>query len=131
MFLQDAILQFPHLPKFNGSPTKDASNEGMNNSRGDLMSDAVQPPSRDPVPTRRGRDFPMSITGVGAVTGYGWGTKHLWDGFLLGESAVTLTGGLEGYVEGGQASLSLITDEGDRRDGPSRFMQAPRHAGRE
>ncbi len=73
----------------------------------------------------------MSITGVGAVTGYGWGTKHLWDGFLLGESAVTLTGGLEGYVEGGEAYLSLITDEGDRRDGPSRFMQAARHAGRE
>jgi 3-oxoacyl-[acyl-carrier-protein] synthase II len=27
-------------------------------------------------------------------------------------------------VDGGQAYLSTITDEGDRRDGPSRFMQA-------
>jgi 3-oxoacyl-[acyl-carrier-protein] synthase II len=73
----------------------------------------------------------MSIAGVGAVTGYGWGTKHLWDGFLLGESAVKLTTGLDRYVDGGSAYLSLITDEGDRRDGPSRFMQALRSAGRE
>jgi 3-oxoacyl-[acyl-carrier-protein] synthase II len=73
----------------------------------------------------------MSITGVGAVTGYGWGTKHLWDGFLLGESAVKLTTGLEGFVDGGQAYLSLIADEGDRSDGPSRFMRAARFAARE
>ena len=65
------------------------------------------------------------------MTGYGWGTKHLWDGFLLGESAVKLTTGLEGFVDGGQAYLSLIADEGDRRDGPSRFMQAARAAARE
>ena len=94
------------------------------------MSDPVQPASRFG-PGRPGRDFPMSITGVGAVTGYGWGSKHLWDGFLLGESAVTLTTGLDGYVEGGQAYLSLISDEGDRHDGPSRFMRAARFAGRE
>ena len=35
------------------------------------------------------RSAPTSITGVGAVTGYGWGRKHVWDGFLLGESATT------------------------------------------
>ncbi len=83
-------------------------------------------------PTRRpGRTAPMSISGVGAVTGYGWGTKHLWDGFLLGESAVRLTTGLDGYVEGGYAYISTITEGGDRRDGPSRFMQALRFAARE
>src|ERR1019366_1859562 len=95
------------------------------------MSDAVRSSSSDSPTPKSGRDTPMSITGVGAVTGYGWGTKHLWDGFLLGESAVRLTPGLEGYVDGGVAYLSLITDEGDRRDGPSRFMQAARFAGRE
>jgi 3-oxoacyl-[acyl-carrier-protein] synthase II len=73
----------------------------------------------------------INITGVGAVTGYGWGTKHTWDGFLLGESAVKLTDGLEEYVDGGVAYLSRITDEGDRRDGTSRFMQALRFAARE
>jgi 3-oxoacyl-[acyl-carrier-protein] synthase II len=73
----------------------------------------------------------MNITGVGAVTGYGWGSKHLWDGFLLGESAVKLTPGLDGYVDGGQAYLSLIAEGGDRRDGPSRFMRAARFAARE
>jgi 3-oxoacyl-[acyl-carrier-protein] synthase II len=88
------------------------------------MSEALQPFSRKPV-------TPMNITGVGAVTGYGWGKKHVWDGFLLGESAVKLVTGLDGFVDGGQAYLSLITDEGDRRDGPSRFMQAVRFAARE
>src|ERR1700722_13537721 len=88
------------------------------------MSEALQPFLRKPV-------TPMNITGVGAVTGYGWGKKHVWDGFLLGESAVKLVTGLGNYVDGGQAYLSLITDEGDRRDGPSRFMQAVRFAARE
>jgi len=77
------------------------------------------------------RHPPTSITGVGAVTGYGWGRKHVWDGFLLGESAVRLTTGLDGFVDGGEAWLATITDEGDRRDGPSRFMQALRFAARE
>ena len=77
------------------------------------------------------RHAPTSITGVGAVTGYGWGRKHVWDGFLLGESAVRLTTGLDGFVDGGEAWLATITDEGDRRDGPSRFMQALRFAARE
>ncbi len=74
---------------------------------------------------------PANIVGIGAVTGYGWGTKHLWDGFLLGESAVRLVTGLDGYVPDGQAYLSMISDEGDRSDGPSRFMRALRFAARE
>ena len=95
------------------------------------MSEAVQPSSGDPIPQGAGRVNAMSIAGVGAVTGYGWGAKHLWDGFLLGESAVKLVNGLDGYVDGGQAYLSLIADEGDRNDGPSRFMRAARFAARE
>ena len=88
------------------------------------MSDSAN--SSSPVPPHR-----TAIVGLGAVTGYGWGSKHLWDGFHLGESAVTLVTGLEGYVEGGQAYLSLIADGGDRHDGTSRFTRAVRFAARE
>jgi 3-oxoacyl-[acyl-carrier-protein] synthase II len=95
------------------------------------MSDAPQPSSSPSSRGGSGRGNPITITGVGAVTGYGWGAKHLWDGFLLGESAVKLVTGLDGFVDGGQAYLSLIADEGDRRDGPSRFMRAARAAARE
>ncbi len=62
-----------------------------------------------------GRDFPVAICGVGAVTGYGWGIKHVWDGFLLGESAVKLTGGLGG-LRGRRSGLHL---GGHRRRGPA------------
>ena len=89
------------------------------------------PKSSPPTARRRDRNTEISITGVGAVTGYGWGRKHVWDGFLLGESAVKLVTGLGEFVAGGEAYLSLINDEGDRRDGPSRFMQAFRFAARE
>jgi len=95
------------------------------------MSEAAQSSSSDPMPGSTARGAPMNILGIGAVTGYGWGTKHLWDGFLLGESAVKLTTGLDGYVDGGQAYLALIADGGDRSDGPSRFMRAARAAARE
>jgi len=95
------------------------------------MSDAVQSSSSDSAIPKSGRDTPMSITGVGAVTGYGWGTKHMWDGFLLGESAVKRTEVPEDFVDGGYAYISTISAEGDRRDGPSRFMQALRFAARE
>ncbi|MGH9080908.1 MAG: beta-ketoacyl synthase N-terminal-like domain-containing protein, partial [Acidimicrobiales bacterium] len=74
---------------------------------------------------------PTNIVGIGAVTGYGWGTKHLWDGFLLGESAVRPVSGLDGYVPGGEAYVALVSDGGDRSDGPSRFMRSVRFTARE
>jgi 3-oxoacyl-[acyl-carrier-protein] synthase II len=89
----------------------------------------VAPPSRSTRPA--GRLTPMSITGVGAVTGYGWGAKHVWDGFLLGESAVRLHTDLDGYVDGGRAWVSTIESEGGRPGGPSRFVRALRFAARE
>ncbi len=95
------------------------------------MSESVISPSPYAAPGRARPTAPASIVGTGAVTGYGWGRKHLWDGFLVGESAVKLVTGLDGYVEGGQAYLSLIADEGDRHDGTSRFMRALRFAARE
>ena len=95
------------------------------------MSEGLLQPSPRSTRGQRGRDSDISIAGVGAVTGYGWGRKHVWDGFLVGESAVKLVTGLGEFVAGGQAYLSLINDEGDRRDGPSRYMQAVRFAARE
>jgi len=92
------------------------------------MPEAVDRTSRS---RRMGRDAPMSITGVGAVTGYGWGAKHVWDGFMLGESAVQLRTGLDGFVDGGQAYVATISAEGERPGGPSRFMRAIRFAARE
>jgi 3-oxoacyl-[acyl-carrier-protein] synthase II len=92
------------------------------------MPQAVDPSSSL---RRAGRDTPLSITGVGAVTGYGWGAKHVWDGFMLGESAVRLRTGLEGFVDGGQAYVATISADGGRPGGPSRFMRALRFAARE
>ncbi|MGB7052437.1 MAG: beta-ketoacyl synthase N-terminal-like domain-containing protein [Acidimicrobiales bacterium] len=91
----------------------------------------VQPSSPQASGRPGARGQAAAICGVGAVTGYGWGAKRLWDGFLLGESAVTLVTGLDGYVQGGEAYLSLISDEGDPKDGPSRFMRALRASARE
>ena len=96
------------------------------------MSDAVQSsPARSRTQWSGHSARPADIVGVGAVTGYGWGSKHLWDGFLLGESAVKLVTGLDGFVPDGQAYLSVISDEGDRSDGSSRFMRSVRFAARE
>ena len=68
---------------------------------------------------------PAHITGVGAVTGYGWGSKHIWDGFLLGESAVKLTDGLRRLRRGGDG----LPRPDHRRRRPARRAQ-PVHAGR-
>jgi hypothetical protein len=35
----------------------------------------------------------MTITGIGAVTGYGWGTEPLWNGLLSGKPAAKLSTG--------------------------------------
>ncbi len=78
---------------------------------------------------RRDND-PMSIVGAGAVTGYGWGRKRIWDGFLLGESAVKPTPELAEFLDS-PPYLATITGSGDIRDGQSRFSQAMRFSGRE
>ena len=73
---------------------------------------------------------PMTITGIGAVTGYGWGTQPLWDGLLSGKPAATLVGG---FGPDGQenAWVARISDDGDPLDGHSRFARAMRAAARE
>ena len=69
------------------------------------------------------------ISGVGAVTGYGWGTKALWEGMKGEKSPATLVagfgpGGADGWVV-------RVPDGGDERDGASRFSRAMRWAARE
>ena len=73
---------------------------------------------------------PMTITGIGAVTGYGWGTPPLWDGLLSGKPAATLVDGF-GPTGHETAWLARISDEGDPFDGLSRFARAMRAAARE
>ncbi len=98
-----------------------------------MSEEALRPPPdrREPL-----GGAPVTIAGVGAVTGYGWGTKHLWDGFLLGESAVKLTR-MPYYAEDADdlgshsAYIATVAAEGDRSDGPSRFTRALRFAARE
>ena len=73
---------------------------------------------------------PMTIAGIGAVTGYGWGTQPLWDGLLSGKPAATLAGG---FGPDGQenAWVARVSDDGDPLDGHSRFARAMRAAARE
>ncbi len=80
---------------------------------------------------RRGRDTPMTIAGVGAVTGFGWGRKQTWDGLRLGESAVRLATGFGEFVPGGSAYAAVIRSSDDEPDGPSRYTRALRFAARE
>jgi 3-oxoacyl-[acyl-carrier-protein] synthase II len=72
----------------------------------------------------------MTITGIGAVTGYGWGTAPLWNGLLSGKPAAKLVDGF-GPTGADSAWLARISDEGDPRDGYSRFTRALRAAARE
>ena len=73
----------------------------------------------------------VSICGLGAVTGYGWGQKHLREGILSGESSVSLTPGYGSHFETESIWVSQVKDEGEAEDGPSRFTRATRYAARE
>ena len=57
---------------------------------------------------------PMTITGVGAVTGYGWGADSLWTGLLSGKPAATLVGGF-GHDGEENAWVARISDDGEDR----------------
>lgn len=72
-----------------------------------------------------------SICGIGAVTGYGWGQKYLWDGLYSGASALRPTPGFGDHYPFDEAWVAQISDEGDPSDGPSRFARATRFAARE
>jgi 3-oxoacyl-[acyl-carrier-protein] synthase II len=70
-----------------------------------------------------GRDNPMYVNGLGAVTGFGWGVDAQWKGFESGESAVTLQSGFEEYADSGEVYIAMIPEGGRQKAGWSRFMK--------
>jgi 3-oxoacyl-[acyl-carrier-protein] synthase II len=70
------------------------------------------------------------ITGLGLVTGYGWGREVFWEGMCSGKSAARLLGG---YGRDGMDSawIAQIPDGGDPSDGEGTFGRAFMAAGRE
>lgn len=82
------------------------------------------------MPERSRRSGP-GICGIGAVTGYGWGQKHLWDGLVTGESAVRLQPGFGSVFDRDEVYLAMIPDEADPGDSRSKFARALRSAARE
>ncbi|WP_454561862.1 beta-ketoacyl synthase N-terminal-like domain-containing protein [Mycobacterium haemophilum] len=76
------------------------------------------------------REQAMAITGIGAVSGYGWGKQFLWDGLLSGKPAATLVGGY-GPNRDEAVWVALVSDDGDPADGTSRSARAMRAAARE
>jgi 3-oxoacyl-[acyl-carrier-protein] synthase II len=72
----------------------------------------------------------FAISGIGAVTGYGWGREVLWDGLITGKVAASLVGG-QGPKGDQTGWVAQVPDGGDEVDGPSRFARAMRGAARE
>lgn len=70
------------------------------------------------------------ISGVGAVTGYGWGRERLWEGLLSGKPAATLRAGF-GMADDEPGWVSMIPEGGLPADGATRYTRALRHAARE
>ncbi|WP_089244488.1 beta-ketoacyl synthase N-terminal-like domain-containing protein [Rhodococcoides kyotonense] len=70
------------------------------------------------------------ITGLGAVTGYGWGTGPLWDGLASGKAAATLHHDFA-HPGSNPVWLAKVPTGGDDADGSSRFGRAMRGSARE
>ncbi|MFE3447020.1 beta-ketoacyl synthase N-terminal-like domain-containing protein [Nocardia sp. NPDC059180] len=75
-------------------------------------------------------DHHMSIAGVGAVTGYGWGCEALWRGLLSGKSAAGVQPGY-GVERDEAAWVSLVPPGGDPQVSTSRYGRAVHEAARE
>jgi len=73
----------------------------------------------------------VSVCGIGAVTGYGWGQKLLREGLYSGQSAVRPTPGYGSHLPDDLAWVAPVEDGGDPDDGPTRFARATRFAARE
>ncbi len=74
---------------------------------------------------------PISVCGIGSVTGYGWGHELLVEGLLSGVSAARPAPGYSPYFEDDSAWVAPIADEGDPADGPTRYRRALRHTARD
>ena len=71
----------------------------------------------------------VAVCGVGAVTGYGWGTNMLWDGLVAAKPAAVRTAG-HGPDGTGTAWIARVPEGGEAADGRSRFARAMRAAAR-
>ena len=71
----------------------------------------------------RGTRQGVSICGLGAVTGYGWGRKLLWDGLRSSESAVLPRPGYQEWLGYDIAYCAIVPDV-ERSDGLTRFGAA-------
>lgn len=65
----------------------------------------------------------MTIAGIGAVTGYGWGRETLWEGLLSGKPAARLFPGY-GPERDRQGWVARVPDGGDPDLPPSRYVRA-------
>ncbi len=75
---------------------------------------------------------PVWITGLGAVTGYGWGTKHVWDGLMTGESAVRPRPGYGEFFDEDHVWLAEIPDDDvAETEEHSKFSRALKASARE
>jgi 3-oxoacyl-[acyl-carrier-protein] synthase II len=80
---------------------------------------------------RRALADPPVVCGVGTVTGYGWGRKHLWDGLVTGESAVRLQPGFGSAFDRDEIWLAMIPDEHGDTETETKFSRSLRAAARE
>ncbi|MFD0926211.1 beta-ketoacyl synthase N-terminal-like domain-containing protein [Williamsia deligens] len=67
---------------------------------------------------------------MGAVTGYGWGRRALWDGLVSGKPSASMRDGF-GPDATEPGWVSMVPEGGDPGDGPTRYMRALRFAARE
>ena len=72
-----------------------------------------------------------TVCGIGAVTGYGWGRKYLWEGVTSGVPSARLTPGYGSAFDTDEVWLSPVPDGGDVTDGRGRFGRAVHAAVRE
>jgi 3-oxoacyl-[acyl-carrier-protein] synthase II len=70
------------------------------------------------------------ICGIGAVTGYGWGTGALWEGLLSGRSACTPSPGFRPRDDD-PGWVAHVPPGGRADDGPTRFARSMRATVRE
>lgn len=78
--------------------------------------------------TREGKGRgPATICGIGAVTAYGWGREHLWEGLAGGESAVVASSGWLDTLGHDVAYMGRVADV-PSEDPRSRFARAMEHA---
>ena len=68
----------------------------------------------------------VGIVGIGAVTGFGWGVKSLWDGLIAGKSAAERVD-----FDGCAGMAVLVPEGGDENDSITLFGRAMYGSGRE